>query len=100
MNKAPATDYQTYREIMGELMQPIHSEGLDLDTLKRLYDSKLVYLESLRTKCFREMNTVKDSPFKSEDLALILQAIGQTKEHIGGVVRHAVVTSLARRKVV
>ena len=100
MHKMPSTDYQTYREIMSELSTPIHADGLDVDTLKRLYDSKLVYLENLRTKCFREMNTVKGSPFTSDDLQVIIGAISQTKEHIAELVRHAVHTSLAKRKVV
>ncbi len=100
MHKMPSTDYQTYREIMSELATPIHAEGLDVDTLKRLYDSKLVYLENLRTKCFREMNLTKDSPFTTDDLQLIIRSIAQTKDHIGELVRHAVHTSLAKRKVV
>lgn len=100
MQKTPSTDYQTYREIMSELATPIHAEGLDADTLKRLYDSKLVYLENLRTKCFREMNLAKDSPFTSDDLQLIIGSIAQTKEHIAELVRHAVHVSLAKRRAV
>ena len=77
------TDYSTYREIMEELLRPISAEGLDFDTLKRLYESKLVYLENLRTKCFYEMNRKNlDGYFSIEDYRLILDAIDRTHKHL------------------
>lgn len=44
MQDLRSTDYDTYKEIMGELPKPIIADGLDLETLKRLYESKAVYL--------------------------------------------------------
>ena len=49
-------DYDTYIEISEDLLNPIIGEGLDLDTLKRLYMSKLVYLNNLRKQCFMDIN--------------------------------------------
>ena len=74
-------DYSTYKEVSGDLLSPIASEGLDVDTLKRLYLSKLVYLNNIREKCFRDVNTDK-TPFKVEDLEHICKAIKSTNQHL------------------
>lgn len=99
MSKKISTDYETYREIMGELMQPISGAGLDDDTLRRLYESKLVYLENLRTKCFWEVNTQEKSYFSTEDYRLIVSALNTTKEHLKNIILLAITNNLAKRKV-
>jgi hypothetical protein len=96
LNKS-STDYETYREIMGELMRPIESQGLDLDTLKRLYQSKLVYLENLRTKCFMEINSGGTSHFTMQDYQLILGALGETNRHVRELILFAMTTQLQKR---
>ena len=95
-----STDYETYVEIMGELLSPIRSEGLDADTLKRLYESKLVYLDNLRTKCFFEINSGRETHFTGDDCALILEAMVQTKDHLHDVVLVVINENLAKRQVV
>jgi len=98
MKAGTPTDYETYHEIMDELLSPIESEGLDVDTLKRLYESKLVYLENLRVKCFMEMNR-KDSNvyFTIHDYRVILSAIDQTHGYLHDLVLTAVTCSLKKR---
>lgn len=92
------TDYETYREIMGELLRPISGDGLDADTLKRLYESKLVYLENLRVKCFREINMIENSPFTGSDYDLILQSIAQTRTHLRHVMLAGISINLRKRE--
>ena len=73
--KPLSTDYETYREIMGELLSPIMADGLDGDTLKRLYVSKSVYLENLRMKCFIDLNKENSrSYFTWKDYEIIVKA--------------------------
>lgn len=96
LNKS-STDYETYREIMGELMRPIDSLGLDLDTLKRLYQSKLVYLENLRAKCFIEINSGRPSHFTMQDYQLILSALNETNRHVRELILVAMTTQLQKR---
>lgn len=92
------TDYDTYKEIMGELLSPIIANGLDLDTLKRLYESKAVYLENLRLKCFWELNTKPgETFFKSHDYVLILQAIKETRNQLRSLILVAVNDNLAKK---
>ncbi|NRA43819.1 MAG: hypothetical protein HRU09_02570 [Oligoflexales bacterium] len=92
------TDYTTYREIMDELLRPISGEGLDFDTLKRLYESKLVYLENLRVKCFFEMNRKNlDGYFSIADYQLILDAIHRTHSHLRDLIFLALTYSLEAR---
>ena len=98
--KTPNTDFETYREIMGELLRPIAGEGLDADTLKRLYESKLVYLENLRLKCFRAINSPTSGHFSTDDYSLIVQAISDTRGHLRHAMLLAISGSLARRKAV
>jgi hypothetical protein len=98
--KRSATDYDTYKQIMDELLMPIAQEGLDLDTLRRLYQSKLVYLENLRVKCFREMNGDEKSHFSMEDYQLVLKAISETHRHVRDLILLSINDNLARRKVV
>ncbi len=100
MTKKNSTDYATYKEIMGELLQPICGSGLDDDTLKRLYESKLVYLENLREKCFVEVNAKEgQSPFTIKDYVLILDAMQNTRSHLRSIVLMAITSNLAKRKV-
>jgi hypothetical protein len=93
------TSYETYREIMGELLNPIMAQGLDADTLKRLYESKAVYLENLRIKCFVELNGKGTTHFNKDDYTLILTAIKKTREHLRKLIMLAVAENLSRRKV-
>lgn len=94
----PKTDYETYREIMGELLRPISAVGLDDDTLRRLYESKLVYLEKLRAKCFWEMNTSLDTHFTKEDHALIMEASVLTKAHLREIILLTITNRIAKRR--
>ena len=89
-------DYDTYREIIHELMQPIQADGLDIDTLKRLYESKLVYLENLRVKCFVEVNA--GGAFTMTDYGLILDAQKSTKRFLRELMMMAITDNLARRE--
>lgn len=84
---------------MGDLLQPISAEGLDLDTLRRLYESKVVYLENLRVKCFREINAGNASHFSSEDFILILDALAEANRQLRQVVLLAITDNLAKRQV-
>lgn len=95
-----STDYETYKEIIGELLQPIRVDDIDPETLKSLYDSKLVYLENLRIKCFREINSGDKTPFSLDDYQLVLKAIQHTRHHIRDLILFVVRGRLERRKVV
>ena len=92
-------DYETYREIMNDLLQPISGEGLDSETLRRLYESKLVYLENLRLKCFREINSGRQTHFTADDHTLIVKALGETTRHLRQIVLLAITDNLAKRQV-
>ena len=99
MRYPEAIDYETYLEIMCELEAPIISKGLDVETLKRLYESKAVYLENLRVKCFREINSSSTGTcFCGEDYRLILNAIKETKGQIRSLILMEVRNHLDRRK--
>jgi hypothetical protein len=97
MRNDRATDYDTYREIMGELMRPIEAGGLDVDTLKRLYESKLVYLENLRVRCFVELNGNKPGHFTVDDYQLIVEALAETNRHLRHLMLGAITANLRRR---
>ena len=99
MQKMGATDYETYREVMGELLQPIRAEALDVDTLKRLYESKLGYLENLRVKCFFEINGSERTLFDMDDYQLILRAVRETERHLRELILLAIATNLENRKI-
>ena len=92
------TDYQTFQEIMDELLRPISAEGLEVDTLKRLYESKLVYLENLRIKCFRDLNQ-PNPQFCMDDYQLILDAVKQTQRHLRELILFAIANNLKRSRV-
>lgn len=98
MGERHSTDYETYREIMGELIKPILAEGLDPETLKSLYESKAVYLENLRMKCFKEMNSQRESHFTWDDYRLILRAIEENHNHVRQLILVVVNEKLDRRK--
>jgi hypothetical protein len=100
MRNDRSTDYETYREIMGELLRPIEAHGLDTDTLKRLYESKLVYLENLRVKCFKELNGGMPGFFTMDDYRLILQASAETNRHLRDLILLAISHNLRRRTAV
>lgn len=98
MRKDRSTDYDTYREIMGELLRPIEAHGLDVDTLKRLYESKLVYLENLRIRAFYELNSDKVGHFTMDDYQLIVRAAQETNRHLRDLILLAITTQLQKRK--
>lgn len=97
MRKDLSTDYETYQEIMGDLLRPIEGKGLDIDTLRRLYESKLVYLENLRIKCFLEINGGGAGYFTVEDYQLILKAVRESNTHLRTVMLGAITHHLVRR---
>lgn len=97
MRKDLSTDYETYQEIMGDLLRPIEGRGLDIDTLRRLYESKLVYLENLRVKCFLEINGDSGGYFTVEDYQLILKAVRETNSHLRTVMLGAITHHLVHR---
>ncbi len=80
--QSTVSEYETFREIMEELLEPINGTNLDSDTLKRLYESKLVYLENLRIKCFYALNSLQPTLFSTQDYQHILNAIYCTKQHL------------------
>jgi hypothetical protein len=82
MKTSYATDYETYSQIKWELHRPIQDEGLEFETLERLYESKLVYLERLRIKCFSAINSKTPSAFTMQDYRYILIAVQTTKEQV------------------
>ncbi len=90
-------DYETYREIIDELPEPIYGVGLDHETLKRLYESKLVYLENLRTKIFYDINASEQAFFNLGDYHLVLEAIDLSKKHLRGLVLLAMSDQLTKR---
>ena len=98
MKYPEAIDYETYQEIMGELDSPIMVSGLDLEMVKRLYESKAVYLENLRVKCFCEINSESSSCFTNDDYLLILNAIKETKLHLRNLILLAVTNQLDELK--
>lgn len=99
MGEHRATDYETYREIMGELIKPIMADGLDPETLKSLYESKAVYLENLRLKCFKELNSSKrSSHFTWDDYHLVVRAIEENRTHVRNLILVAVSEKLDCRK--
>jgi hypothetical protein len=83
---------------MDDLLKPIAADGLDLDTLKRLYESKLVYLENLRVKCFKDMNFGKETHFTTQDYKIIVEAASQTRDHLRGIVLGAINSRLQNIK--
>ena len=99
MSRSSVIDYETYCEIMSDLMNPIDDSGLDKDTLKCLYESKLIYLENLRLKCFQDINSKTDGPFSSQDLSLIFSALDQTKGHLRDLVILSMSNAIIRQKV-
>lgn len=94
-----ATDFETYREIMDELVKPIIGDGLDPETLKSLYESKAVYLENLRIRCFTELNHGKSTHFTWADYQLILNAMRETRSHVRQLILLVLRDKLSRRKV-
>ena len=82
MNHFSSTEYSIYQEILDDLLKPIIHDGLDDETLRRLYESKLVYLQNLRTKCFREVNAARTGTFTSNDFRLIIEALELTRTHL------------------
>ncbi len=91
-------DYETYKEVMGELALPIEVKGLDSDTVKRLYESKLVYLENLRVNCFRDINSKGQSRFTIADYELVLLAIHVTRTHLRESILQVISERIEKKK--
>jgi hypothetical protein len=91
-------DYETFKEIEADLLRPIVGDGLDYDTLRKLYESKLVYLSNLRAKCFLDMNQNSSPVFQPDDLAVIVKALSLTNGHIRDLFLTAIQESLAKRR--
>ncbi len=84
------TDYVTYRQVATDLQLPICEAGLDRDTVKKLYESKWIYLESLRTRCFLEINRGESgSLFSLDDYRQIVEAQKKTVFHMRELIRSA-----------
>lgn len=92
--KSYASDYETYLKIKWDLHRPIQDTEIDFDTMKRLYESKLAYLERLRVHCFYSMNHEDDQAFQMKDYECILQALRSTKAHFEDLFRASPTLSL------
>lgn len=100
MSKVSHIDYETYKEIMEDLLSPIEPKDLDSITIKKLYESKLIYLENLRQKCFIEINTTTNSLFTESDYQLILEAIKQTKKYLKQEIINTINQKLSKYKAI
>lgn len=92
--------YDAYVEIKSDLIKPILKKGLDCLTIKRLYESKAVYLENLRIKCFKEMNVFSESHFTEDDYHYILNAAKINKEHLRNHIFKEIKHNLDNRRVI
>ena len=92
--KSYATDYETYTQIKWDLHRPIQDNEIDFDTLKRLYESKLAYLERLRISCFTAINQKQGSTFQMKDYEYILLALKSNKERFQELFRTSPTLSL------
>ncbi len=79
-------DYNVYKELEADLICPIESPTLNKDITVRLYESKLIYLENLRVKCFKDMNMNSSSKFTTEDYNFILKAKQITNAYLKEVI--------------
>lgn len=92
-------DFESYHDIRSDLHLPISADGLDTETLIRLYESKLVYLQNLRIKAFQDINgSAEKSTFSAADYTHILTAIQTTQTHLREVMVCEIRTSISRRK--
>lgn len=90
MKKSYVEAYETYTQIQWELHRPIDNEDFDYETLKRLYESKILYLESLRVKCFLAINQHNSTrTFTIKDFQNILLALQTTKEQLRNLVENS-----------
>ena len=79
-------DYNVYKELEADLICPIDSPALSKDITVRLYESKLIYLENLRVKCFKDMNMNHNSKFTADDYNFILKAKKITNSYLKEVI--------------
>jgi hypothetical protein len=94
MKQSAMQDYEVYREIMDDLHAPLKTEGLDIDMIKELYVSKLIYLENLRVKCFTEINKNLGGYFSHDDYRFILEAIHKTKHYMRAIIFESLARTL------
>jgi len=89
-------EFSIYRDIAKDLLNPIKEE-VDVITKKQLYLSKLIYLEHLHKRVFKELNTnPQNTLFKSDDICLILKAIKRTKYFIKTLYTESLYNSLSK----
>lgn len=90
MSNPKFLSYESYQVIKSELHEAIDEKGLDIVILKRLYESKLRYLEQLRVNCFREINLNPETSFTPSDLGFIIAGIKITGDHIESLVKNII----------
>ncbi len=92
-------EFDSYHEIRSDLQLPIAAEGLDSDTLIRLYESKLVYMENLRAKAFYDINRPAQlALFSLKDYSHIIESIKITKTHLKTVMLGEIRNVIQSRK--
>ena len=99
MENICGTDYETYREIMDELKNPIIGKGLDPDLLIRLHESKVIYLDNLRVRCFREINKNEETHFSWDDYIYIVSALDDCRATTKSLIIHSINTLLSTKKI-
>jgi len=99
MTNITGTDYETYKEIMDELRNPIVANGLEPDILVRLHESKIIYLENLRVRCFKEINIQSEAHFSWEDYNYIVLALEECRAMTKNLVILSVNNYLSDKKI-
>lgn len=99
-NQLQQSDYESFHEILDDLMKPIRDDGLNVETVIRLYESKLAYLENIRIKCFRDVNArtlrKESNGFQVQDYELIIAAIDLTRKTLKYTILTSVRESLSK----
>lgn len=87
--------YEQYRELAGEICDPIDDTGMTHDLRYELYTSKLTYLYNIQEQFFRYINTGHcNDAYTIEDLVLIQKAIEITKEFLRQTIHEALSVSI------
>ena len=90
------TEFNIYKDIAKDLLNPIN-EDVDVITKIHLYLSKLIYLEHLHKRVFKELNTnPQNTLFKTDDICLILKAIKKNKHFIKTLYTESLHNSLSK----
>ena len=99
MANITGTDYETYKEIMDELRNPIIAKGLEPEIMVRLHESKVIYLENLRVRCFKELNLEGVAHFSWDDYNYIVLALEECRATTRSLVIHSVKNYLSNQKI-